>query len=168
MKMFFLIAWIVIGAVSASGQTAQVERDFESKKAKFTFEHFAEGEDASSGFDYLFYKSGEKIVKVRAIWSASHSKELKIDDFYFNGTDIVLVRKFTAADRLLNSLKKGRNAVMVPKEEFHFSAGKLTKWIADGKVKTPGDAGWEQAEKEGLERATSQREYYGWLKEGKS
>jgi hypothetical protein len=32
--------------------------DFETKKAKFTVEHFVEGEDATSGYDYLYYKSG--------------------------------------------------------------------------------------------------------------
>jgi len=168
MKKLFLVAWIVIVVVSAAAQTSQVERDFETKKAKFTVEHFVEGEDATSGYDYLYYKSGGKIVKIRSIWSASHSKELRVEDFYFEGTDLLLFRKFTASERLLNSLKKGRNGVLVPKEEFHFSAGKLTKWISGGKSKSPTETGWEQTEKEVLDQAKTQREYYGWLKEGKS
>ena len=168
MKTIFLLVWIAIAAMSVPGQTSQVERDFETKKAKFTFEHFAEGEDASSGYDYLFYKSGDKIVKVRSIWSASHSKELRIADFYYDGTELLLFRNYTASDRLLNSLKKGRNGALIPKDEYHFAAGKLTKWISGGKAKTPDDAGWEQAEKEALEQAKTQREYYEWLKEGKS
>ena len=168
MKTLFLITCIVIAVVSASAQTSQTERDFESKKAKFTMEHFAEGEDASSGYDYLFYKSGDKIVKIRSIWSASHSKELRIVDFYFDGADLLLFRNYTASDRLLNSLKKGRNGTLIPKDEFHFSSGRLTKWISGGKAKAPGDAAWEEAEKEALDQAKSQREYYGWLKEGKS
>jgi hypothetical protein len=68
------------------------------------------------------------------------------------GTDLLLFRKFTASDRLLTSLKKGRNGVLVPKEEFHFSAGKLTKWISGGKAKVSGRDGWEQTEKEVLDQ----------------
>jgi len=168
MKTLFLITCIVIAVVSATAQMSQTERDFESKKAKFTLEHFVEGEDASSGYDYLFYKSGDNFVKIRSIWSASHSKELRIADFYFDGNELLLFRNFTASDRLLNTLKKGRNGALIPKDECHFSSGKLTKWISEGKAKAPGVAGWEQAEKEALEQAKSQREYYGWLKEGKS
>ena len=167
MKTLLLIAWIAIVAASASSQTSQVESDFESKKAKLTFEHFSEGEDATSGYDYLFYKSGDKIVKIRSIWSASHSKELRIADFYFDGTELLLFRNYTASDRLLNTLKKGRNGVLAPTDEYHFSSGKLTKWISGGKAKVPGDPAWEQTEKEVLDQAKTQREYYRWLKEGK-
>ena len=167
MKTLSVIAWIVIAAASALSQTSQVERDFESKKAKYKLEHFVEGEDATSGYDYLFYKSGDDIVKIRSIWSASHSKELRIADFYFKGTELLLFRSFTASDGLLNSLKKGRNGPLVRKDEYHFSAGKLSKWVSEGKNKASGDEGWDRAEKEVLEQAKSQREYYGWLKEGK-
>ena len=167
MKLLVLLAWIVIVATSALSQTSQLERDFESKKAKYTFEHFAEGEDATSGYDYLFYKSGDKIVKIRSIWSASHSKELRIADFYFDGTELLLFLNFIASNRLLNSLKKGRNGALIPTDEFHFTSGKLTKWITGGKAKAPDDFEWDKTEKQILDQAKSQRDYYGWLKEGK-
>lgn len=167
MKTFFLVALLSAGVMSTLGQPSQVEKDFESKKPRYTQEHFAEGEDASSGNDYLFYKSGAKIVKIRSIWSASHSKELRIEDFYFDGDNLLLFRKFTAASRLLNTLKRGRNAILNPKDEFHFTAGKLTKWIAGGKAKSPGDPDWAKTETEILDQGKSQREYYKWLKEGK-
>lgn len=167
MKMLLSLIFILMAVISVAGQSLDIAATFEKDKAKYSREHFAEGEDATSGYDYLFYKSGDKIVKIRSIWSASHSKELRVADFYFDGTELLLFRTFTAPERLLNSLKKGRNGSLIPKGEFHFSAGKLTKWITGGKPKSPGDSGWDQTEKEALEQAKSQREYYTWLKEGK-
>lgn len=154
-----------MSAVGAFGQPSQVEKDFESRRASYTFEHFSEGEDATSGYDYLFYKSGTKIVKIRSIWSASYSKQLRVEDFYFGG-DLLLFRKFTAPSPQLNVLQKGKNAVLTPEEEFHFTGGKLTKWIVDGKAKSSTDANWTQTEKEILDQAKSQGDYYKWLKEG--
>ncbi len=49
MKTFFLAAWIVTAAISAAGQLSQIEKEFQTKKASYTQEHFAEGEDATSG-----------------------------------------------------------------------------------------------------------------------
>jgi len=166
MKTIILFACLFIFACCAFGQPSQVEKDFESKKASYTFEHFSEGEDANSGYDYLFYKSGTKIVKIRSIWSATYSRQLRVEDFYFDG-DLSLYRKFTTASGLLNVLKKGKNAVLTPEEEFHFTSGKLTKWIVDGKPKSSTDPDWTKTEKEILDQAKTQRDYYKWLKEGK-
>lgn len=167
MKTLGVFAWIMMAALCATAQPSAVEKDFESKKARYTFEHFVEGEDATSGYDYLYYKSAGKIVKIRSIWSASYSKTLRVEDFYFDGSDLLLFRKSTAAGRLLNPLKKGRNGLLAPKEEFHFAGGKLTKWIVEGKEKVSDDPSWSQTEREILDQAKSQREYYKWLKEGK-
>lgn len=167
MKTATLFACLLISALCALAQPSQVEKDFESNKASYTFEHFAEGEDATSGYDYVFYKSGSTIVKIRSIWSAAFGKELRIEDLYFDGRDLLLFRKFTGASGLLDSLKRGRNAVLTSKEEFHFAGGKLTKWIANGKAKSPSDLGWAKTESDVLDQAKSQREYYKWLKEGK-
>jgi hypothetical protein len=166
-KSLCVVAWTVIAGLSAVAQSSPVEKDFESKKSRYTFEHFVEGEDATSGYDYLYYKSSGKIVKIRSIWSASYRKTLRVEDFYFDGSDLVLFRKSTAAGRLLGTLKKGRNGLLAPKEEFHFAGGKLSKWIVEGKEKASGDSSWSQTEKEVLDQAKSQREYYKWLKEGK-
>ena len=167
MKIFFLASFVLISCLGAFGQPSETEKDFESRKKTYTVEHFAEGEDATSGFDYVFYKNGARIVKVRSIWSASHSKELRVEDFYFNADGLLLSRKFTAPSRSLKSLKKGSPGPLAVKEEFHFADGKLAKWVVDGKSKLPGDDGWAKAEKEILEQARSSREYYTWLKEGK-
>ena len=167
MRTPFVLAWIMMAALSATAQPSAVERNFESKKSRYTFDHFVEGEDATSGYDYLYYKSAGKIVKIRSIWSASYSKTLRVEDFYFAGDDLLLFRRSTAAGRLLSILKKGRNGLLSPKEEFHFGGGKLTKWIVDGKAKASDDSAWSQTEREILDQAKSQREYYKWLKEGK-
>ncbi len=124
------------------------------------------GEDASSGYDYLFYKSGARIVKVRSIWSASWSKELRISDFYFDG-DLVLLRTYTAPERRLGLLKRGRTAVLKSTEELHFSNKKLTKWIVGGKPVAQTDLKWTARETEALEQASGELENYTWLKEDK-
>ena len=165
-KTLSVIAAIFVSALCVAGQRTQVEADFEKNRARYKVESFSEGEDASSGYDYLFYKRGESIVKIRSIWSASHSKELRIEDMYFHGDDVLLVRKFTAASGLLNTLKKGRQAQMAPKEEFHFSSGKLSKWVQGNTSRLPADKEWPETEKAILEHARSQRDYYKWLKEG--
>jgi hypothetical protein len=167
MKTFFLASFFLLSSLGAFGQASDTEKDFESRKKTFTTERFAEGEDATSGFDYLFYKSGGQIVKIRSIWSASHSKELRVEDSYFNGDQLLLFRRFTAPSRSLNSLKKGGAGSLAPGEEFHFTGGKLGRWVVGGKPRLPGDAGWAKMEKEILEQAQSLREYYTWLKEGK-
>ena len=168
MKIFFLASLVLLAGLAASGQPSQTEKDFEIRRSKYTTERFAEGEDASSGFDYLFYKDGPQIVKIRSIWSASHSKELRVEDSYFDGgNQLLLFRKFTAPSRSLKSLKKGGAGSLISKEEFHFADGKLSRWVVAGKPKLPGDENWAKTEKEILEQAKSQREYYTWLKEGK-
>ncbi len=165
-QTFCVVAWIVAVSICAVAQPSAPERDFESKKSGYTLEHFVEGEDATSGYDYLYYKSAGKIVMIRSIWSASYSKTLRVEDFYFNGVDLLLFRRSTAAARLLNTLKKGRNGLLAAKEEFYFTGGKLTKWIVEGKAKPLDDSAWSKTENEILDQAKSQREYYKWLKEG--
>lgn len=90
MKSFLILGGVLLAAISGLAQTAPAEKDFESRKARYTFKHFVEGEDATSGYDYLYYKSAGSIVKIRSIWSASYSKQLRIEDMYFNGTDLLL------------------------------------------------------------------------------
>lgn len=148
----------------AAAQVSSVEGSFKKNKAKYTREFFSMGEDASSGYDYVFYKSGSKIVMLRVIWSASHSNELRISDFYFDD-ELALHRKQTAGKRQLSLLKRGREAPLVVKEEHHFVDGKLTKWILASKTIPTTDARWATTEKDTLEHARSEREAYAFLKD---
>src|SRR5215216_65352 len=134
MKLFFFASFVLMSALGGFGQASQTENDFESRKNTYAVERFTEGEDATSGYDYLFYKNGAQIVKIRSIWSASYSKELRIEDFYFNGDQLLLFRKFTAPSRLLKSLKKRDKGLLTSTEEFHFANGKLARWVVSGKA----------------------------------
>jgi len=159
-----LLIYVLLLAGVTAAQTNAVENDFKKNKARYTREFFSMGEDASSGYDYVFYKSGPKIVMVRVIWSASHTSELRIDDFYFD-EDVTLHRKQTAQKRQLSILKRGRDVPLALKEEHHFTGGKLTKWTLDSKTIPSDDARWLEAEKAALEQARSERENYTWLKD---
>src|SRR5688572_23757698 len=119
MKQILSLLLTVMAAVTIAGQTTDIPKTFEKNKLKYTREHLVMGEDASSGFDYLFYKSGNKIVKIRSIWSASHSNELRIEDFYY-GDSPLLIQKFTGTKRQLRSLTRGMNGLLNKKEELHF------------------------------------------------
>ena len=165
-RCFCAVAFFAISAVTIAAQSSEIVKNFELTKSKYVREHFSEGEDASSGYDYLYYKKGSTIVKIRSIWSASHSKELRIEDFYFDG-DVVLFQKFTSPSRQLNILKSGRNVVLTPKEELRFAGGKLSEWKVAGKSQSSTDPKWGETEKAILEHAYSVRDYYKWLKEGK-
>src|SRR5687768_772253 len=102
----FILLLAIAGLAAA--QTENIEADFAENKPKYTREFFSMGEDASSGYDYVFYKSGPKIVMIRVIWSASYTNELRIDDFYFDDA-IKLHRRQTATKRRLSLLKRGRD-----------------------------------------------------------
>jgi hypothetical protein len=166
MRIIISSAFILALTVSiVPGQKSEVEKAFASNRAKYTREHFAEGEDATSGYDYLFYKSGERIVSIRSIWSASWSKDLRIDDYYFDD-EVSFARRSVAPKRLLALLKRGGNALLTSKEEFYFKDGKLTKWIVGGKAMSPSDPMWPQTEKQVIDQARSERDNYAWLKKG--
>jgi len=168
MRSLLVVASILLTLFTSSavGQKSEVEKKFETNKSRYTREHFAEGEDASSGYDYLYYKSGSKIVMIRSIWSASWSKELRVEDFFFDD-DLLFVRKTIALKRQLGALKKGRNTLLTPKEEFHFVQRKLIKWIVGKKEMPTADLKWAETEKGILDQATSEYDNYKWLKEGK-
>ena len=162
---FFVVVFLTVAGVAIAQQTS-VAVNFEKNKTKYTREHLAMGEDASSGYDYLFYKKGAEIVMIRSIWSASYTKDLRIEDVYFDGDRLALVTRSTGHKRNLATLKRGRNVVLKPKEELHFTDSKLTRWIENGKPVVKTDARWADMERSTIEHANSERESYTWMKEG--
>lgn len=165
MRLSLSLLTALIFAISVSAQKPDAETGFEKNKAKYTREHFAEGEDASSGYDYLFYKDGEKIVMIRSIWSASWSKELRIEDWYFDG-GLVLMKKAAAPSRRLSFLKRGRNVTLTQKEEMHFKDGKLLKWLIGGKSAPLNDEEWGERQTNTIEGSKLLYENYKTLKKG--
>lgn len=163
-KMLVLLVLVVASSTITFAQRTASELDFEKNRSRYTREHFSEGEDASSGFDYVYFRDGKKIVMIRSIWSASHTRELRIDDMYFNGKELIFVRNSTAPKSSLSALKAGRSTGMTSKGEMHFEKGKLTKWIEGGKTMSPSALSWEEAEKSMLDNAKSFIENYADLK----
>lgn len=163
-KLFSLIALCVIFSGYVFAQKSEQEINFAKNKARYTKEHFAEGEDASSGFDYLFYKSGKKIVKIRSIWSATHTQELRVADYYFDGGVVTFIRRSTGRKANLRSLVAGREVPLKSRLELHFAKGKVVRWIEDGKPIELTDARWSETEKAYIDDAKAHLENYHSLK----
>lgn len=158
-----LLVLLALSAIAVA-QKSTAEVAFEKNKAKYTREHFEMGEDASSGYDYLFYKQGDKIVMIRSIGSASYKNEIRIDDLYFDG-GLTFMRRSTSTKRNLSALIRGRNVVLASKEEFHFANGKMIRWVENGKTIDTSDKRWAETEKSILDNATAEVENYKFLKE---
>jgi hypothetical protein len=62
-------------------------------------------------------------------------------------------------------LKRGRAVALMPREELHFTASKLTRWVENGNVVTIADKRWAETERSSLEHAKSELDSYSWLKE---
>lgn len=163
-KIFFLFALVLASSTIAFAQRNTTELNFDKNRTRYTREHFSEGEDASSGFDYVYFRSGKNIVMIRSIWSATHAREMRIDDLYFDGDELTFVRNSTAPKSSLASLKTGRSTGLTSKGEMHFEKGKLTKWIENGKAVSSSAESWPEAEKSTLENAKSLIENYADLK----
>ena len=163
-----LLLFVVVFASStiAFAQRNQTELNFQKNRTRFTQEHFSEGEDASSGFDYVYFRRGKNIVMIRSIWSATHTNELRIEDMYFDGATLAFFRRSTARKNSLAVLKTGRNTGLVAKEEMHFEKGKLTRWSENGKPVSTAAASWPEAEKSTLEQAKGWIDSYADLKKG--
>ena len=167
MKIIFLVTFILMAAFAVSAQPAAVVKTFEQNKANYTREHLVSGEDASSGYDYLFYKSGADIVKVRSIWSASHTKELRVEDSYFEGGSLVLLQRMTGRSNHLKALIKGRDLPLTQQDELYLKDSKLVSWIDNKKPVANTDPRWAETEKSMVEHAKAEIENYYWLKEDK-
>jgi hypothetical protein len=167
MQKFAAILLLVLTfSLSVLAQKSTAEIDFEKNRAKYTREHYEMGEDASSGYDYLFYKRGDEIVLIRSIGSATYSKEIRIDDLYFNN-GLVFMRRSVSAKRNLGALKRGRDLPLASKEELHFVNGKLVRWVENGKEVDKADKRWAETEKQTLESAAAELENYKFLKDEK-
>lgn len=164
MKFASLIALFVMFCGYTFAQKSEQELNFAKNKARYTKEHFAEGEDASSGSDYLFYKRGKKIVKIRSIWSATHTQELRVADYYYNGDVITFVRRSIGRKPNLRALVAGRELPLKSRLELHFTNGKLVRWIEDGKPIDPKDARWTETETGYIDDAKAHLENYESLK----
>ena len=161
-----VFAFVLIGLCSliGSAQNSSFVTGFEKNKAKYKLEKFAEGEDASSGFDYLFYKSKDQIVKVRVIWSSSANPNYWIEDYFYEGGKLSAFIKYDLTERNYNNAKLGKTVALKEVEKLIFTNEKLNDWVEKGKAIQRNDKRWDEKEKELLENAKSRLEYYRDLK----
>lgn len=116
MNLALAMVLLIVFSGFCFAQDNAIEKDFEKNKSKYTREKLSEGEDASSGSDYLVYKDGTKIVKIRSIWSSSAGPVPTVEDFYFADGKLVLWTKSTLQKKLLKSAVKGKTSRLSSKK----------------------------------------------------
>lgn len=165
MKLVLAVIMFALCAVANFAQDDSIEKDFEKNKTKFKLEKFSEGEDASSGFYYLYYKNKNAIVKMRQAWVSDGSKEHDTYDYYFKNGKLVLMVRYPRSKKQFKDTYAGKYLLIKPEEKFYFNDSKLTKWIEKDKSVATEDKRWQEKEKEVLQEANDQLENYKQLKE---
>lgn len=150
-------------AASAQGETA--EKDFAKNLKKFKVEKYSMGEDASSGYDYVIYKRGSEIVKIRTIWSSSANPKWWVEDAYYKAGEPVLLVNLSLTKRQYRSVKGGSQIALAVNDKYYFKEGKLVKWLEKGKAVPATDARWREIEKDTLASAKNSLEFYPELKD---
>ena len=165
--MKFVLTIILTAFCCAAGyaQDTSIEKDFEKNRLKYKLEKFSEGEDATSGYDYFFYKDKGKIVKVRELWSSSVNPTHRIEDYYYQNGVLVAYIKYTFDKKYYRSAEQGKTVPMKMVERLVLTDGKLTGWTENGKIVPATDKRWQEMETEAIESGKSQLENYNGLKE---
>ena len=165
MKLLFAIVLVSFFSLVVVGQKTSIASDFEKNKFKYKLEKFAEGEDASSGYDYLFYKDKDAIVKIRVIWSSSANPNYWIEDYYFNDGKLTAFLKYDLTKKNYKNAKSGKTLPVKGTESFYLKDKKLTDWTENGKIVSKDDSRWNEKETEILQKANDQFEMYKTFKE---
>jgi len=150
-------------AAAAQGDTA--EKDFTRNLKKFKVEKYTMGEDASSGYDYVVYKRGANIVKIRTIWSSSANPKWWVEDAYYEAGAPVLLVNLSLTKRQYKSVKGGSQIALPVNDKYYFKDGKLVKWLEKGKAVPATDTRWEEVGKDALASAKDTIEFYPELKD---
>jgi hypothetical protein len=166
MKLGFAVILFAFCCVAGFAQENSVEKDFEKNKAKYKVEKLTNGEDATSGYDYLVYKDKGEIVKIREIWSSSAVSTYRAEDYFFKDGKFIALVKYTFDKRYFKSAIRGTNVPLKLVEKLYLTDSKLTNWIENGKIIPTTDKRWQEKEIDTLESAKNQLEMYKLLKEG--
>jgi hypothetical protein len=149
---------------AALAQKTAADTNFAANIKKFKVEKYAMGEDASSGYDYLVYKRGAEIVKIRTIWSSSANKKWWAEDAYFESGAPVMLVKLALTKRQFNPVRRGSQIALPVNDKFYFKDAKLVKWIESGKIVATTDKRWAEVEKDAFASAKDALEFYPDLK----
>lgn len=141
-----LTALCAVAAVAQNGTLAgdTVEKDFAENIRKYKLEKSSEGEDASSGFNYLVYKNKGEIVKIRVIWSSSSGAPPRAEDHYYQNGVPVLSNDLKITKKQERNVIKGITTILPIVEKYYFADGKMVKWIENGKAVAETDPRWTQ------------------------
>ena len=165
MKLILAILVTGIFAFSAFAQSASIEKNFAANIKRYKVEKYSVGEDASSGYDYLVYKRGAQIVKIRTIWSSSANPEWWIEDAYYKVGQPVLMVELSVTKRQYRSVVKGSQIALKVKDRYEFKDSKLVKWTEKGKDVGTGDARWAEFERDIFTTAKNTLEFYPEMKD---
>jgi hypothetical protein len=160
MKIVSIIFLIAVFSSLSLAQEISIEKDFEKNRPKFLLERFSLGEDATSGYDYLIYKSKSKVVKIRSIWNGGSSNPPTVEDFYFKDGNLILYVKLLLDKKHFKTIVRGRNIALQAQEKLYLTDSKLTMWIENGKTVSASDPRWKEKEKSVLEQAKGEMESY--------
>ncbi|HEV7642487.1 MAG TPA: hypothetical protein VGO50_00970 [Pyrinomonadaceae bacterium] len=165
MKIMLAFLMIAFLSLAAAAQDVSADKSFAANIKKFKVEKYSVGEDASSGYDYLVYKQGTKVVKIRTIWSSSANPKWWVEDAYYESDVPVLFVKLKLTKRQFKSVVRGSQITLPVNDKFYLKDAKLVKWIENGKAVPTTDTRWPVIEKEAFMSAKDALEFYPELKE---
>jgi hypothetical protein len=166
MKIAPAVILIVLLSSLSHAQEASIEKDFERARRNLSVARFSVGEDASSGFHYLVYKSRSQVKKIRAIWNGGCCDAPSVEDFYFKDGSPVLYVKLSVGKKRLDGVIRGSGAPLRPNEKLYLKNSRLTTWIENGRRIPSSDPRWKDKEKLVLEQIKEQLETYRLYREG--
>ena len=165
MKSVFALFVIALFLIPTLAQEKSVERDFTRGVKKLTRERYSMGEDATSGYDYLIYKTKTEIKKIRIIWNGGASSQPTVEDIYYEAGVPVLYAKLALTKKQFKSVVRGSDIALTAIEKFYLKDSKLIAWIENGKTVSTTDSRWQEKEKFVLEQAKETLDFYPTLKE---
>jgi len=160
MKITLMVILIALLSSQTHAQNVSIERDFERERRSLSLVHFAIGEDATSGFDYLVYKRRSQVRKIRAVWNGGCCQSPTVEDFYFKNGSPVLYAKLSATKGQLRRIARGINLPLRAEEKLYLTDSRLTQWIENGRTIPSSDPRWNDKEKGVLEEFKAQLENY--------
>lgn len=160
MKILLTTLLLAVFSAVCFAQDASTETNFEKNKKKYKVAFATVGEDASSGFDYVVYKDGDKVVMLRSIWSSSAGPMPRVRDFYFENGKLVLFVASTFSKRSVKRAAKGGAVKLTIEEKLWFKDDKLIAWTEKGKTVEKTDARWKEMETDAVAWAKDELESF--------
>ena len=157
LALALIIIALLPGLIHAQGSS--VERAFERDRKRLSVERFSVGEDATSGFYYLVYKSRREIRKIRSVWNGGCCARPQVRDLYFKDGSPVLYVTMNIEREQFAVAVKGR-AAFAPYEKLYLKNSKLTAWIEKGIWIHPSEPRWKYQEELLLDDIKDQLENY--------